>query len=47
MTVAEVERVFAANITRVRQLILDLIPRIPNERSCPCGTAMQGAFIGG
>jgi len=47
VTVAEVERVFAANITRVRQLILDLIPRIPNERSCPCGTAMQGAFIGG
>ncbi len=46
VTVAEVERVFAANITRVRQLILDLIPRIPDERSCPCGTAMQGAFIG-
>ncbi|HLQ60783.1 MAG TPA: hypothetical protein VK131_02875, partial [Candidatus Acidoferrales bacterium] len=47
VTVAEVERFFAQNNERVRGLILALVPRIPAERTCPCATAMQGAFIGG
>jgi 5'-methylthioadenosine phosphorylase len=47
VTVAEVERVFASNNSRVRQLITDLVPRLPAERTCPCATAMQGAVIGG
>lgn len=47
VSVAEVERVFASNNERVRDLILGLIPRIPADRSCPCATAMRGAFLGG
>ena len=47
VSVAEVERVFASNNERVRELILSLVPRLPAERNCPCATAMQGAIIGG
>jgi 5'-methylthioadenosine phosphorylase len=47
VSVAEVERFFASNNERVRELILGLIPHIPARRSCPCATAMRGAFIGG
>jgi 5'-methylthioadenosine phosphorylase len=46
VSVAEVERFFASNNDRVRELILSLIPRLPTERNCPCATAMQGAVIG-
>jgi len=47
VTVADVEQFFAQNNERVRGLILNLVPGIPAERTCPCATAMQGAFIGG
>lgn len=47
VTVAAVERVFASSNERVRNLILELVARLPRERSCPCPTAMQGAIIGG
>jgi 5'-methylthioadenosine phosphorylase len=47
VTVAEVERFFASNNDRVRALILGLIPTLPAERECPCGSAMQGAVIRG
>jgi 5'-methylthioadenosine phosphorylase len=47
VSVEDVERFFAANIDRVRELILRLITRIPAERSCPCATAMNGAVVGG
>jgi 5'-methylthioadenosine phosphorylase len=47
VSVAEVERFFASNNERVRELILRMIPRLPAERTCPCPTAMQGAIIGG
>jgi 5'-methylthioadenosine phosphorylase len=46
VTVAEVERVFASNNDRVRRLILELLPRLPAERTCPCATAMRDAVIG-
>jgi 5'-methylthioadenosine phosphorylase len=46
VSVAEVERFFASNNERVRELILSMIPRLPEERTCPCATAMQGAVIG-
>jgi 5'-methylthioadenosine phosphorylase len=46
VSVAEVERFFAHNNERVRELILAMIPRLPEERTCPCATAMQGAIIG-
>jgi hypothetical protein len=45
--VAEVERVFAGNNDRVRDLILSLVPRLPSARECPCPSAMRGAVIGG
>jgi 5'-methylthioadenosine phosphorylase len=47
VSVAEVEKVFAGNNDRVRELILGMIPRLPGGRDCPCPSAMQGAFIGG
>lgn len=47
VSVADVERVFASNNERVRGLILGLVPRIPAERGCGCGTAMDGAVLGG
>ena len=47
VSVAEVERFFAASNDRVRELILGLIPQLPAARDCPCGTAMKGAVIGG
>ncbi|HLH68302.1 MAG TPA: S-methyl-5'-thioadenosine phosphorylase [Candidatus Dormibacteraeota bacterium] len=46
VSVSEVERVLASNTERVQRLILALIPRLPAERTCPCATAMHGAFIG-
>ena len=46
VSVAEVERFFASNNERVRELILRLIPRLPAARDCPCATAMRGAVIG-
>lgn len=47
VTAAQVERVFASNNERVRRLILTLIERLPEDRSCPCGQAMRGAFVSG
>ena len=43
----EVAKVFAANNSRLRDLILRVIPLIPAERDCPCATALKGASIGG
>ena len=47
VSVVEVEQFFAANNRRVRELILALVPRLGEERDCPCPSAMQGAYIGG
>ena len=47
VSVEDVERFFAANIARLRDVVLRLIAAIPVERSCPCSTAMKGAVIGG
>jgi len=43
----DVAQVFAANNSRLRDLILRIIPLIPSERDCPCATALKGAVIGG
>jgi 5'-methylthioadenosine phosphorylase len=45
VTVDEVIRVFGENNERVKRLIEDLVPMIPTERTCPCGSALQGAII--
>jgi 5'-methylthioadenosine phosphorylase len=46
VSVEEVIKVFNENNERVKTLIHELIPRIPKERGCSCGTALQGAIIG-
>lgn len=45
VTADEVIRVFNENNRRVRELIFELIPRIPLERGCPCPTALKSAVI--
>lgn len=47
VSVEDVQRFFASNIEKMRQLVLGLIPAIPVERQCLCATAMKGAVIGG
>ncbi|MFP5299258.1 MAG: S-methyl-5'-thioadenosine phosphorylase [Actinomycetota bacterium] len=39
----EVLRVFTANNDKLRDLLFSVIPQIPEPRSCPCSTALQGA----
>ncbi|MDQ3986500.1 MAG: S-methyl-5'-thioadenosine phosphorylase [Actinomycetota bacterium] len=41
----EVIRVFNENNARLRQLLFSIVPMIPAERSCPCGTALTGARL--
>lgn len=47
VTVDEVIKVFSDNVSRLRALLLDIVPSIPAGRSCPCATALRGATIGG
>lgn len=41
----EVLAQFAANVAKLKALILEMIPRIPTSRECACATAMKGAVI--
>ncbi|MGH2722576.1 MAG: S-methyl-5'-thioadenosine phosphorylase [Actinomycetota bacterium] len=45
VTTEAVVRVLRENNERVQRLLLDLIPRIPAERTCPCATALSGAGL--
>ena len=45
VTVDEVIKVFHANNDRLRDVLMRLIPRIPRERDCGCGQALQGAVV--
>ena len=47
VSVAEVERLFASNNARVRDLVLAMVRTIPVVRDCPCKDAMGQAFVGG
>jgi 5'-methylthioadenosine phosphorylase len=47
VSVEDVERVLAQNTDRLRRLLMALIPTIPEERGCDCGSAMRGAVLGG
>jgi 5'-methylthioadenosine phosphorylase len=42
VTHAEVFRVFAENVARLRALITQIIPQVPVERTCPCPHALDG-----
>jgi 5'-methylthioadenosine phosphorylase len=46
VTQTEVFEVFAKNIERLRGLLLDVIPRLPRDRSCPCSRALDGLSTG-
>jgi 5'-methylthioadenosine phosphorylase len=39
----EVIKVFNENNDKLRGLLFDLVPRLPEERSCICSTALSGA----
>lgn len=39
----EVLRVFNENNDKLRGLLFALIPKLPEKRTCPCATALQGA----
>ena len=42
VTQDEVFRVFAENITRLRELLMKVIADLPEERDCPCPHALDG-----
>jgi 5'-methylthioadenosine phosphorylase len=42
VTQAEVFRVFADNMKRLRDLLIDIIGNLPAERDCPCPHALDG-----
>ena len=45
VTHAEVFRVFAENVARLRALIAQIIPQVPVERTCPCPHALDGLTL--
>jgi 5'-methylthioadenosine phosphorylase len=36
-------RVFNENLARLRDLLFAIVPALPEERTCPCATALEGA----
>ena len=40
---SDVARVFAENLDKLKNLLVDMIPRIPEERSCICSEALKFA----
>lgn len=45
VTTQEVVRILRANNQALRRFLAELIPRIPSERTCPCGSALAGAQL--
>jgi 5'-methylthioadenosine phosphorylase len=45
VTHAEVFRVFAANVARLRELVMQAIAEAPAERNCPCVHALDGLAL--
>jgi 5'-methylthioadenosine phosphorylase len=43
VTNEEVIRVFDANNAKLRELLFAIIPALPEQRDCPCATALSGA----
>ena len=41
----EVETVMERNVEKVKKLLLDVIPMIPEKRNCECADALKGALI--
>ena len=45
VTHEEVVRVFAENNQKLRDLLFEVIPALPPERNCGCGSALEGARL--
>jgi 5'-methylthioadenosine phosphorylase len=45
VTQADVLRVFAANIERLRDVLMRVIESLPEERNCPCPHALDGLTL--
>jgi len=45
VTHEEVLRVFAENVTRLRQVVLQAIQDLPMDRACPCSHALDGLSL--
>lgn len=43
VTNADVMRVFSENLDKVKALLLDMVPNIPGDRDCDCGSALEFA----
>lgn len=43
---AEVLRVFKANVGRLRDVLFDAVGKLPAERTCGCGDALDGLELG-
>ena len=39
----EVGRVFGKSVEQVKKLMANMLPKIPEKRSCPCGSALENA----
>jgi 5'-methylthioadenosine phosphorylase len=46
VTQEEVMTVFAANLERLRALLVDLVVALPGVRSCSCGSSLDGLATG-
>ena len=46
VTQAEVFRVFGERTAALRELLFDVVRALPLERSCPCGSALDGLALG-
>ena len=42
VTQDEVFRVFGSNVARLRELVIDVIAKLPAERTCPCPHVLDG-----
>jgi len=45
LTYTEVVKIIEGSIGHVQKLILEAIGRVPKQRSCPCGRALEGAVV--
>ena len=45
VTAGEVFRVFGENVARLRGLVAAVVGALPAERSCPCGSALDGLRV--
>ncbi len=45
VTQGEVFRVFGENTARLRTLLLEVLGALPEQRDCPCGSALDGIAL--